>query len=297
MPEHGVRSTYSQCPFQILLYDEHGSISAGTAFFYEFASKTYIITNWHNVSGKDPFENKYLSKNFRGPTLLKAKFAKWLGGTEPRNFAMISVDIPLYAEARPVWFEHPRLSYRCDVVAIPYARNDLIPEFMHNSANKISPTRIPVKPGTTTFIIGFPKALSVGFGLPIWKSGFIASEPHYDVVLGGTTSLVGGLAGGQQLPAFFIDALTREGMSGSPVFASHTGNWDMSDPYRSIDPTAPGYWSRDDIALGHTAMEFVGVYSGRVPTKEGEAALGICWRMDSINDICLAAKLGVDPHV
>ena len=110
------------------------------------------------------------------------------------------------------------LGSKCDVVAIPFERPTTLPEFMHNSANMISSTRIPIKPGVVTFVIGFPRSLSVGFGLPIWKSGYIASEPHYDVVIGGTVSVTtGGMSGGLKIPAFFIDTLTREGMSGSPV--------------------------------------------------------------------------------
>ena len=49
------------------------------------------------------------------------------------------------------------------------------------------------------------------------------------------------------IPAFFIDSLTRSGMSGSPVFARYHGTWDMGDPYRKVDPDEPGFWKRDDI--------------------------------------------------
>lgn len=52
MPEHGVRSTYSQCPFEILMYDDQGCISSGTAFLYFYNDAGYIVTNWHNISGK-----------------------------------------------------------------------------------------------------------------------------------------------------------------------------------------------------------------------------------------------------
>ena len=168
---------------------------------------------------------------------------------------------------------------------------------MHNCANKISNIRIPVKPGSVAFIIGFPHNLSVEFGLPIWKSGFIASEPHYSVTWGGTYSDVGGMSGGKTIPAFFIDALTRAGMSGSPVFASYTGSWDMSHPYQPLNPDDQNFWKRDDIALSGTKMEFVGVYSGRLPQREGEAALGFVWKESAIKEICVGKKMGVHPHM
>lgn len=45
MPEKGVRSKYSQSPFQILMYDDHGLISTGTAFYYTFNEEWFLITN------------------------------------------------------------------------------------------------------------------------------------------------------------------------------------------------------------------------------------------------------------
>lgn len=158
---------------------------------------------------------------------------------------------------------------------------------MHNAANQISKQNIPVKPGYTVFVIGFPQAISVGFGLPLWKSGYVASEPHYDATLGGNVQDFGGLRGGRRIPAFFIDAQTRAGMSGSPVFARYYGPWDMSDSYREVDPNQPGFWNRKDVALwGSQGTQFVGCYSGRITPRENEAALGLCWRSDVIEEIC-----------
>src|SRR5262245_8381865 len=205
MPESGVRSTYSQRPIQILMHDSQGLLSTGTAFFYSTADEIFLVTNWHNVSGKHPFDQTYLTKNHRSPTLLKAKMARWLGDTASGSFGIVPCNIPLYTDgqSQPVWFEHPTLASRCDVVALPFPKPSFVPDFMHNSANRISHTRIPVKPGGVAFIIGFPRSLSVGFGLPILKSGYIASEPFYDVTLGGKVSETGGLQGGTKLPAFF----------------------------------------------------------------------------------------------
>ena len=59
----------------------------------------------------------------------------------------------------------------------------------------MDPVRIPVLPGGTVYVIGFPHAISVGPGLPIWKSGYIASEPHFDVTIGGQRKDIGGFRG------------------------------------------------------------------------------------------------------
>lgn len=300
MPEHGIRSTYSQCPFQVLTHSQDGAIlSAATAFFFEMDSMWFVISNWHVVSGRHPLTRQPLSNPFNKPFSLTAKLASYaVGDRERGTFGIAPHHISLYREKQPVWFEHPEHSELCDVVAIPMGRPASCPDFMHNAANLISKDNIPVKPGSTVFVIGFPQALSVGFGLPLWKSGYIASEPHYYVTLGGKLSGHGGLRDGSRIPAFFIDAQARKGMSGSPVFARYYGPWDMQHPYREVDPDEPGFWKRDDVALwGSQGTQFVGCYSANVEPNESEAALSLCWRKDAIEAVCQGGKRGRNPHI
>ena len=250
--------------------DEGGAISSGTGFFYETGGNSFVVANWHNVTGRDFQTGKPISDLARVPTRLIAKLSTYVSGPSPdRPFGVLPHEVPVYEGGRPCWLEHHEQGGSFDVVAIPWDRPDTCPDFMHNAANRISAVDIPVEPGCTVFVVGFPKAISVGFGLPLWKSGYVASEPHYDVTLGGTLQILGGLEGGRSVPAFFIDAQTREGMSGSPVFARYSGAWDMSDPYRDVDPDEPGFWQRKDVALwGSQATQFVGCYSGRVAARE-----------------------------
>lgn len=236
----------------------------------------------------------------RFPTYIKVKLSSYKIDGVPlpeKSFTKVAQDVPIYKNGKSLWFEHPTLGSLCDVVALPMKRPQSCPEFMHNAANRISPTRIPVEPGCTVFIIGFPRSISVGFGLPLWKSGYIASEPYYDVTIGGTISELGGLQNGTDLPAFFIDSQTREGMSGSPVFALYIGAWDMSNPYKPIDEKEPGFWDRSDVVLSGRGMEFIGCYSGRVGNKEEGAALGLCWRKDVIEEVCVGNKKAKHPHI
>ena len=293
MPEQGIRSTYSQCPFEIQVWDDQGIISTGSGFFYEADNEWFLITNWHNFSGRHFLTKDPLSR--RAPTFIKAKIASYL--LPSNSFTAIAQRVDIYENYEPLWFEHPKIGSLCDVVALPMERPQSCPEFMHNAANRISPTRIPVEPGCTVFIVGFPRSISVGFGLPLWKSGYIASEPYYDVTIDGTISELGGLQNGIDLPAFFIDSQTREGMSGSPVFALYIGAWDMSNPYKPIDGKEPGFWNRSDVALSGRGMEFIGCYSGRVGNKEEGAALGLCWREAVIKEVCLGNKKGKHPHI
>lgn len=283
------------------MYHDTHLISTGSAFFYVHADRWFLITNWHNLSGRHFISKQPVSESKIFPTHLEVHLSSYEAGASlsmpEGSFTTVSMRVDIYQDHEPKWYEHPDIGSMCDVIALPLERPSHCPEFMHNAANLITTTKIPIKPGVTAFVIGFPKSISVGFGLPLWKSGYIASEPHYDVTTGGALARVGGLTGGMQLPAFFLDTQTREGMSGAPVFASYTGTWDMSDPYRDVDPTAPDFFSRDDVALGGNGMEFIGCYSGRVGKTEEGAALGLCWRVDAIEKICSSKHHGTHPHV
>ena len=293
MPEHGIRSTYSQCPFQVIMHDDHGEVGSGTAFFLALDDEWFLVTNWHNLSGRDFVTKSLLHPERRSPTYIKARLSTYMNDAA---FGPVAYRVDIFNDQEPLWYEHPSLGSGCDVVALPFERPKDCPEYMHNAANLISSVRVPVEPGVPVFIIGFPMAISVGAGLPVWKSGYIASEPFYDVTIGANPRVPRLIRDRLTIPAFFIDSQTREGMSGSPIFASYTGAWDTVDPYRPLNFEEPGFWNRSDVVLGGTAREFIGCYSGRVPSVEGGAALGICWKHDAIEEICSAKKRGEYPH-
>ena len=300
MPENGTRSTYSQCPFQVLTFNEDDLIGSASGFFYEHDQEWFLITNWHVLSGIGFPQNNNSLDSCRPPTHIKIKLSSYeIDGfpIDEEKYAVVAQKVHIYENDQPLWFEHPTLGHYCDVVALPFQRPSNCPEFMHNAANRISELRTPIEPGCTVFVIGFPRSLSVGYGLPIWKSGYIASEPFYDVTINGRLSELGGLDGGVNLPAFFIDSLTREGMSGSPVFSQYIGTWDMSNPYKTLDFDSPGFWGSGNIALGSRGIEFAGCYSGRVGDMNADqAALGLCWRESTIIDVCSGRKPGKHPN-
>ena len=301
MPEQGIRSTYSQCPFKIDVYgvaDETKPLSTATAFYYCYDSEWFLITNWHVVTGRNFLTRKLLDSQGAEPSDIKANLQTWhdvypaVPAGKPlqetfKAFWPVPYSAKLYENTEPQWFEHPKYSHLCDIVALPFPRPPLCPQFMHNAANLISKTKIPVEPGSTVFIVGFPHGISTGPGLPLHKSGYIASEPYYETIVDGTT-----------LPAFLLDSKTRQGMSGSPVFAQYFGKWDLNDPYKKVDPDEPGFWQRDDVALGEVARQFIGCYSGRLQPNQNhgeDAALGLCWPENVIKEICAAKQTGEWP--
>ena len=303
MPEKGIRSTYSQCPFQIQMWHEDEMIATGTAFYYERGGEWFLITNGHNLTGRDFLTSQPIDPDPvpKFPTFIKACMSSYKIPNVVASksvFTTVAQRVEIYENYAPRWFEHPDFGRKCDVVALPLPRSENCPEFMHNAANRISDKRVPVQPGVTVYIIGFPSSISVGFGLPLWKSGYIASEPYYNITIGGQPAEIGGMVGGEVLPAFFIDSQTRKGMSGAPVFANYTGGlWSLTDPYEKVDMDAPGFLERDDVVLNGTVTEFIGCYSGRVGGNERDAALGLCWGKEIIEKICAAKKSAAHPHI
>lgn len=162
-------------------------------------------------------------------------------------------------------------------------------KYIHRPVNQISEITIPLTPGVTVFILGYPIGLSVASGLAIWKSGFVASEPEIPISYEAVAGNDDGSEQGHLLPAFFVDSATRQGMSGSPVIGVHTGMWDPNDPHSGVVPGP-------DHILGE-GNEFLGCYSGRVMSSELEAGLGICWRKDVIEHICASRATATNPHI
>ena len=295
--KHGIRSPLSKCPFQLEMLYGSNVIASATAFFYVSRQKrSYLVTNWHNVSGrhfmtKDPNMSGTGTPVF--PTHLRARLMSDTGKTDPSGNSLLDLrnaDLALYDhDHMPLWFEHPRLGSFCDIVALPLDRPESVrPEF-HRAANTVSRLSVPVEPGGTVFIVGYPLGISISVGLPVWKSGYIASEPHFPVTLCESMRLT--------VPAFFIDSQTRKGMSGSPVFAEYVGSWDSTDPH-AWDGDDPKFLARPGVMIGSRGVEFVGCYGGRIPGEGVEdAALGLCWTQAAIEDVCRSEKRGDHPHV
>jgi hypothetical protein len=84
-------------------------------------------------------------------------------------------------------------------------------------------------------VVGFPFGIAAGGGLPIWATGFIASEPQVDY---------------EHLPIFLIDCRSRPGQSGSPVIA-----------YRSGGAVTTG--GGVSVFTG-SVFRLLGIYSGRI---------------------------------
>lgn len=256
-------------------------ISTATGTWYRRVpeSQLYLLTNWHVVTDRSPFD---LSMTSTGavPTLITAHLHANVGPNQINSGAIIELNIPINAEdgMEPVWFEHPELQRRFDVVAIPIRMSpeQLIAVQIRAFGDAGIMDGTPLyEPGVAddVFVLGFPWGFTGGSpALPIYKRGSVASEPFF---------------GQGGLPRFLIDCRTARGMSGSPVIAM-----------RKVfgDKVGPGAESR----FG-TATKFAGIYSGRLTiddigqSRDSAAArieqlsaiseIGIVWQAMAIDEL------------
>ncbi|MGU7840101.1 hypothetical protein ACV22V_11595, partial [Burkholderia sp. AW33-5] len=160
------------------------------------------------------------------------------------------------------------LGSKIDVAVIPIeplAENSAVLAVNDETVNFRNAT---VGAGTDAFILGYPHGISGGAHFPVWKRGSIASEPTANV---------------DRLPKMLVDASTRRGMSGSPVFAHVEG---MSFP-EGADPVA----DFGEATFGST-FQFMGCYSGSIGREPFEAQLGIAWKEEAITHIIDSRHVG-----
>jgi len=243
--------TVAVSPLDIYFNNTH--LSRGTGFFWKKDEETYLITNWHNVSGKNPFTKKHISPHASEPNQIKFDLFR----NKDIN-QRVTATIGLFQNGKPIWLEHPKLGSDVDVVCIKVKSQ----EYMPLAINELISSEITVKVGLDVFILGFPMGIDTQ-RLPIWKRGSVASEPELDV---------------DNLPMFYVDTATASGMSGAPVIRRATSG-EMDDG--------------SFVLSGGVMSRFVGVYSGRLAPKDrSEAQIGMIWKARVISEIIEGAVYG-----
>ncbi len=225
------------------------NLAVGTGFVWENGGDFFLITNWHNVSGRDPFSGKHLSRSAAEPDRLqiwwnrRGQLGQKFQKTEPIRDS----------NNEPLWWVHPQYGIQVDVVALPItpdADAEMYP------INGMPSERLKLQVGMDLFVLGYPFGIGPG-GLPIWKRGSFASEPEVFA---------------PNRLYMLIDTASRPGMSGAPVIRRSWGTHALEN---------------GSLAMGQgTATKFVGVYSGRLATSEPlDAQLGLAWPASFIGEI------------
>lgn len=256
------------------------SIGSATGFFWRDGADTYLVTNWHVLSGRHPVTRRPRRPDCAVPDeVLYPRYIKSEVQTLALGLVSASSEAALLSPERlnnedgaPIWFQHPVHLSKIDVAALKVPAvelketikghqetcvypaggvppNELFPdkeEDTPQSQNWYGPRR---DMGDDLFILGFPLGLRPTQHFPIWKRTLVATE--MDLLLD------------DGMPSFLVDTATREGMPGAPVI-----HVDRSE----IDQRLGRTWANRKIS-------FLGIYSGRRIDEQGEASqLGVAMR-------------------
>ncbi len=292
-----VRDPLSYVSLRVRMYFNDQEIAVGTAFVYLYNEKPYLVTNWHNVSGREPDTLKAKHKCCALPNrffvevpFVKLNQANYSISWKEHQVLIYRDDNDSPTEA--IWYEHPKHGYKVDVVAIPVNEDEVFSPLksiwfeQESTQSKAEQTVLPrttaicavndpslnlkkvlLRPSLDVFVLGFPRGMSGGGKFPVWKRGSIASEPDLDI---------------DDLPKMFIDTATREGMSGAPVYVKQTGCWLSEEKDRL---------GNFQSVLGE-GRRFIGVYSGRVGDDCFQAQLGIVWKPSTIEEVIQSSTIG-----
>ncbi len=224
----------SKTSLYIEQYFNEERLGVATGFVIEKEGYLYLATNWHVVTGKNPDTGKTLSKTGGIPNALviwhykkstSANTLEWI----PKK-VQISEDDGM--RIRKKWLEHPE-GKKIDVVLLPLKDIDQVQINKFNL--DLASTNMITAPAMPLSIIGFPFGKTAGGRLPIWITGFIASEPDVDI---------------DEKPLFYVNASGRSGLSGSPVVLRQSGGYHTTEGNLII---SSGYQTK-----------FMGIYSGRI---------------------------------
>ncbi len=237
------------------------ALSTATGFVVKYDGRSYLVTNWHVVSGRNPKTGQPLHHSAAVPDSL---LISYVTNIDPQSVAWTEFKGNLYDEAgRVTWFEHPAHGRKVDIVALPLP-DDLPKEIiLHPYEINDVETRPQLSAKVTdwTYIVGFPFGIAAGGSMAVWTKGSIASEPVVDY---------GGL------PCFLVDARGRPGQSGSPVILHNSGGAAVLENGSTLLTDGP-------------LTNLLGVYSGRI---NDESDLGIVWKLPALLDILKNGRVG-----
>jgi hypothetical protein len=289
LPGHPL--SYTTTKMRVLRNDIE--LSTATGFVLKLGQKFVLVTNWHVLSGYNPASGRCLSNTGALPNRIEchvtvSRKLKERGHTgEELYFKPLSID--LFAHENPIWLDDKKGDSQNDYAIIDLA--NYVPELKEKGVSLrsilgghitlrrgYSPTRnglfhkddlrnIYPSVGAEVFVLGYPRGIANSGIFPIWKRASVASEPQGSVTLGAS----------EYNNVFYIDALTKSGMSGSPV----------------VCLAKPGdhFHSEDGVTVKIKKAEslIVGVYAGRggVTQEEYELSVGRVWKIGAVERILM----------
>ena len=223
-------------------------LATGTGIVVQSTRGPVLVTNRHNLTGRNPETGQPLSPTGGVPdrVLILHNKAASLGHWVQREEELYD------ASEKPRWVEHSKLGPKADLAALPLTQVEDVQFYSYEPA-KPGPD-LMVGPADVVSVVGFPFGLTGGGALAVWATGFMATEPDIDY---------------QGLPLFLVDCRSRPGQSGSAVIAYRSGGL--------VAMRAGGA-----TAFNGPVHRFLGLYSGRI---NAQSDLGIVWKATAISEL------------
>lgn len=259
----------STCPLKMIRVSEGIEIDCsarGTGFLWLHEGQSFLITNWHNVTGVNADTGSLNGSFIPNGIVISLKLELENDGTK-RLIKTHDFKVDLYSAEKPLWIEH-KTGRQIDCIALPLDLSDFgyLANLPINTCDFQADLGAAV--GMDCFIIGYPEGLEGNARTPIWKRGSIATEPDLNHT---------------GKPMLLVDTASRRGMSGSPVIIRHDG---IHMPTGELS---------GDSFVGQVE-NFLGIYSGRIGADELGVQLGRVWKASVITEILTAGREGVHPN-
>lgn len=262
----------SLCAVRLYVKAEGGAkIADATGFIVDSTSGPLLLTARHCLTGRHHYTGELLDKRNAG---VPHKILALHHLLNPQ--AGVWSEIDLYDEnGTPRWIQHPLYGCLADIAAVPVCPpekdetifvpiDDEAIHFRRAVPDSLQGSKFQLLPSDMVSVIGFPFGLSTASSLPLWATGFIASEPNILTDFGTT----------------YIDCRARQGQSGAPVFVKRSGETILDDGQH--------------ILFDGEAHSFFGLYVGRI---SAESDLGIVYRSKTIRELIEHGNAGHDCYM
>jgi hypothetical protein len=106
---------YSVATVPIEMFFRETLLSMATGFVWKDRGQFLLITNWHNVSGIDPFSRTHISRTAAEPDRIRV----WWNRKGQLGEKFATIEILRGADGAPLWWVHPQHGDQVDVIALP----------------------------------------------------------------------------------------------------------------------------------------------------------------------------------
>lgn len=254
-------------PIELLANDGSETIlGTATGFFWRHEGHPYLVTNWHVVSGRNPFTGQLNSNGFiprmlrfygmsldQSDGILNFRRREWILEWDDDNDANLKNPPTIDGQVLDLWgFPlHEGIVLQKDPHRSGFPGASNLSCFVNDN---VLQRNIVTHVSDDCFIVGYPLKNYDGIMPPIWKRGSLASEP---------------LLGLDGNPVFLVDGATTSGMSGSPIFrkvAVISKSTSRLGPIKEV-----------------SQFQIIGVYAGRLQNQALERVnIGYGWYQSMI---------------